>query len=96
MTDLLIKELEQMGKHPSVRLNTDRQVWKEAAAMLRRQHEAIKQLREALEDTAQTLVWMQWGDCRKFTRRKLLTVHEAMERINAALADTEQFINKGN
>ena len=56
-----------------------------AAALLRRQHEAIKQLREALEDTAQTLVWMQWGDCRKFTQRKLLTVHEAVEKTQQAL-----------
>lgn len=61
----------------------------QVAAMLRRQHEEIKQLREALEDTAQTLVWMQWGDCRKFTQRKLLAVHEAVEKTQQALADTE-------
>lgn len=60
------------------------------AKTLRRQHEAIVKLREALEDTAQTLVWMQWGDCRKFTQRKLLTVHEAVENTQQALADTEE------
>ena len=62
-----------------------------AATLLCRQHEAINQLREALEDTAQTLVWMQWGDCRKFTQRKLLTVHEAVDKTQQALADTEEY-----
>jgi hypothetical protein len=61
----------------------------QVAAMLRAQHAAIRQLREAMEDTAQTLVWMQWGDCRKFTQRRLLTVHEAVEKTQAALAATE-------
>ena len=69
----------------------------QAATMLRKQSEllqqqdaAIRVLREALEDTAQTLVWMQWGDCRKFTQRKLLTVHEAVAKTQAALAATEK------
>jgi len=62
------------------------------AAMIRAQHEAIRTLREALEDTAQTLVWMQWGDCRKFTQRKLLTVHEAVAKTQAALAATEGMV----
>ncbi len=61
----------------------------DCAEMLRAQHAAIRQLREAMEDTAQTLVWMQWGDCRKFTQRRLLTVHEAVEKTQAALAATE-------
>lgn len=64
-------------------------IGRKAAAMLRRQHEAIKQLREALADTAQTLVWMQWGDCRKFTQRPLLTVHDAVAATEQALKDTE-------
>lgn len=63
----------------------------DAAAMLRRQHEAIVKLREALAETAQTLVWMQWGDCRKFTQRPLLTVHEAVSATEQALKDTEEF-----
>lgn len=64
----------------------------EAALMLRKQHEAIRVLRKALEDTAQTLVWMQWGDCRKFTQRKLLTVQEAVEKTQKALAETKKLI----
>lgn len=67
-----------------------------AAEMLRRQHKAIVKLREALEDTAQTLVWIQLGDCRKFAQRKLLNTHEAVEKTQQALADTEQLTNKGN
>lgn len=61
----------------------------QVAAMLRKQHEAIRMLRDALEDTAQTLVWMQWGDCRKFTHRKLLNVQEAVEKTQKTLKDTE-------
>lgn len=81
-------------------LDTDRHIFcedlKKATTMLRRQHEAIVKLREALEDTAQTLVWIQLGDCRKFAQRKLLNTHEAVEKTQQALADTEQLINKGN
>lgn len=62
----------------------------EAAAMLRKQDAAIKQLREALADTAQNLVWMQWGDCRKFqTKGPMITVHEAVDIAQQALKDTE-------
>lgn len=67
-------------------------IW-QAADMLRRQHEAIKKLREALNDTAQNLVWMQWGDCRKFqTKGPMITVHEAVAIAEQALKDTEEFV----
>jgi hypothetical protein len=83
LADQLTAEWNGEGFQP----NTSR----EAAAMLRRQYEYVKTLREALEDTTQTLVWMQWGDCRKFTPiAKLLTTHEAVETTQAALAATEE------
>lgn len=65
-------------------------IGRKAADMLRKQHEAIKQLRGALADTAQNLVWMQWGDCRKFlTQGPMITVHEAVAIAEQALKDTE-------
>ena len=64
----------------------------ECAALLRRQHEAIKVLREALEEAKAGLEWYQ-SMVPAYTDG---SDDEAMERINAALANTEQFINKGN
>lgn len=51
MTELLIKELENMGKHPTVRLPADRETWKQAAAMLRKQRdELLKALKRLMNN----------------------------------------------
>ena len=55
-----------------------------------RQHEAIKQLREALADTAQSIAWSQFGECRGFTESMPLPTITAIENARKALADTEE------
>jgi hypothetical protein len=60
-----------------------REGW-EAAALLRRQDEAINVLHDALKDVAQTLAWMQHGKCRGFSDG-LLTTDEALDKARSAI-----------
>ena len=67
-----------------------------AAAATQRYIDAQKQpvqvnamLVEALEDTAQTLAWMQHGKCRGFSDG-LLTTQEALDKARAALTAAQQ------
>jgi hypothetical protein len=46
-------------------------------------------LLEALQDTAQTLEWMQHGNCRGISER-LLTTNEALEKANTAISEAKQ------
>ena len=62
-----------------------------AAKMLRRQHEAIVKLREALADTAQSIAWREFGECRGFTESMPLPTPTAVENAKQALKDTEEF-----
>lgn len=63
----------------------------DAAEMLRRQHEAIVKLREALADTAQSIAWSQFGECRGFTESMPLPTITAPEKAKQALTDTEEY-----
>lgn len=62
-----------------------------AAEMLRKQHEAIKMLREALADAAQSIAWKEFGECRGFTDPMPLPVVTAVAKAKHALKDTEGF-----
>jgi hypothetical protein len=68
--------------------------YSDVAAMLRAQHAAIRTLREALEDTAQTLVWAQWGDCRKFSEVEVLWTGDEWGHFVFARAIEAAFIAK--
>lgn len=62
----------------------------EAATLLRRQHEAIVKLRAALADTAQSIAWLEFGECRGFTESMPLPTVIAVKLAKQALKDTEE------
>jgi hypothetical protein len=48
----------------------------------------VQRLRDALEDTAQTLAWLAFGECRGFAT-SLLSNREALDKARAALKEQQ-------
>jgi ABC-type transporter Mla subunit MlaD len=77
MSDMLARALEQIESDLATAEQDSRQ--KQAR---------IERLESALRDVAQTLAWMQHGECRGFSDG-LLTTNEALEKARDALEESK-------
>jgi hypothetical protein len=70
----------------AIYLNGCWQGWQAASAA---RSAEIQQLREALKETAQSLAWLSFGECRGFSDN-LLPSNQALELARAALKEPQQ------